>query len=67
MNKTPQEQAEEIDVKIDLLNSKSTDIPNAIPKGQVGERRKITAYLRKRASDEECMKNVKFTPNPNAS
>lgn len=49
------------------LNSKSTDIPNAIPKRQVGERRKITAYLRKRASDEECMKNVKFTPNPNAS
>ena len=48
-------------------STKMATIPNAFPKGAVGERRKMAAYLAKKASTEECMKNVKFTPNPNAS
>lgn len=42
----------------------SDSLPH-IPKGEEAERRKLRAWLKKR--DKDCMKNVKFTPNPDAT
>lgn len=42
---------------------RSKNKPKRPPPADVLERRKLQAYLNKRDSDEECMKNVKFTPN----
>ncbi len=36
--------------------------PEIVPPS-VKERRKMAAWLKTRAADKHCMKNVKFTPN----
>lgn len=44
------------------LTNKMASIPNAFPKGAVGERQRMAAWLKKKAEDKNCMKDVKFTP-----